>query len=148
MEGSASDEYAPALPFPEVGEQDAYLLYHELESLCQNIPGLQRIRFWMTFSERYLTHLRVLENVGMTAIEPIEINGQSIAPIEFLKAVLPDPASLGPRTKGKTRIGCDITGIKDMVKPSASLFIIAAITRPVIVKWPVRRSVIRPVCRP
>jgi saccharopine dehydrogenase (NAD+, L-lysine-forming) len=101
-------------PFPEVGEQDAYLLYHEeLESLCQNIPGLQRIRFWMTFSERYLTHLRVLENVGMTSIEPIEINGQSIAPIEFLKAVLPDPASLGPRTKGKTCIGCDITGIKD-----------------------------------
>jgi saccharopine dehydrogenase (NAD+, L-lysine-forming) len=101
-------------PFPEVGEQDAYLLYHEeLESLCQNIPGLQRIRFWMTFSERYLTHLRVLENVGMTSIEPIEINGQSIAPIEFLKVVLPDPASLGPRTKGKTCIGCDITGIKD-----------------------------------
>ena len=100
--------------FPEVGEQDAYLLYHEeLESLCKNIPGLQRIRFWMTFSEPYLNHLRVLENVGMTAIEPIEIKGQSIAPIEFLKAVLPDPASLGPRTKGKTCIGCDITGVKN-----------------------------------
>lgn len=100
--------------FPEVGQKDAYLLYHEeLESLCQNIPGLKRIRFWMTFSERYLTHLRVLENVGMTSIEPIDFKGQAIAPIEFLKAVLPDPASLGPRTKGKTCIGCDIVGIKD-----------------------------------
>ncbi len=99
--------------FPEVGPKDAYLLYHEeLESLCQNIPGLKRIRFWMTFSERYLTHLRVLENVGMTSIEPIDFKGQSIAPIEFLKAVLPDPASLGPRTKGKTCIGCDIVGSK------------------------------------
>jgi saccharopine dehydrogenase (NAD+, L-lysine-forming) len=100
--------------FPEVGPKDAYLLYHEeLESLCQNIPGLKRIRFWMTFSERYLTHLRVLENVGMTSIEPIDFKGQAIAPIEFLKAVLPDPASLGPRTKGKTCIGCDIVGTKD-----------------------------------
>jgi len=100
--------------FPIVGEKDAYLLYHEeLESLCQNIKGLKRIRFWMTFSEKYLTHLRVLENVGMTSIEAIEFQGQKIAPIEFLKAVLPDPASLGPRTKGKTCIGCDIVGMKD-----------------------------------
>ena len=100
--------------FPVVGPQDAYLLYHEeIESLCQNIKGLKRIRFWMTFSERYLTHLRVLENVGMTGIEPIQFRGESVAPIEFLKAVLPDPASLGPRTKGKTCIGCDIVGIKD-----------------------------------
>ena len=99
--------------FPEVGPKDAYLLYHEeLESLCQNIPGLKRIRFWMTFSPQYLTHLMVLENVGMTSIKPININGQPIAPIEFLKAVLPDPASLGPRTKGKTCIGCDIVGSK------------------------------------
>lgn len=102
--------------FPVVGPQDAYLLYHEeLESLCQNIPGLQRIRFWMTFSEKYLTHLRVLENIGMTSIEAIDFKGQAIAPIEFLKAVLPDPASLGPRTKGKTCIGCDIVGKKDGV---------------------------------
>jgi saccharopine dehydrogenase (NAD+, L-lysine-forming) len=102
--------------FPVVGPQDAYLLYHEeMESLCQNIPGLQRIRFWMTFSEKYLTHLRVLENVGMTSIEAIEFKGQAVAPIEFLKAVLPDPASLGPRTKGKTCIGCDIVGKKDGV---------------------------------
>lgn len=101
-------------PFPVVGEQDAYLLYHEeLESLSKNIPGLKRIRFWMTFSEKYLTHLRVLENVGMTSIEPIEIQGQSIQPIEFLRQVLPDPASLGSRTQGKTCIGCDITGVKN-----------------------------------
>jgi saccharopine dehydrogenase (NAD+, L-lysine-forming) len=100
--------------FPVVGEQDAYLLYHEeLESLCQNIKGLKRIRFWMTFSQKYLTHLRVLENVGMTSIEPIEVNGVKIAPIEFLSKVLPDPSSLGPRTKGKTCIGCDIVGTKD-----------------------------------
>ena len=100
--------------FPVVGPQDAYLLYHEeLESLVQNIKGLKRIRFWMTFSEKYLTHLRVLENVGMTSIEPVDFQGQKIQPIEFLKAVLPDPAGLGPRTKGKTCIGCDITGKKD-----------------------------------
>lgn len=100
--------------FPVVGKQDAYLLYHEeLESLSKNIPGLKRIRFWMTFSEKYLTHLNVLENIGMTSIEPIEIKGQSIQPIEFLKKVLPDPASLGERTKGKTCIGCDIIGIKE-----------------------------------
>lgn len=100
--------------FPVVGKQDAYLLYHEeMESLSKNIPNLKQIRFWMTFSEKYLTHLKVLENIGMTSIKPIEIKGQSIQPIEFLKAVLPDPASLGPRTKGKTCIGCDITGIKD-----------------------------------
>ncbi|MBT4757870.1 MAG: saccharopine dehydrogenase family protein, partial [Opitutae bacterium] len=92
--------------FPVVGEQDAYLLYHEeLESLCQNIKGLKRIRFWMTFSQKYLAHLKVLENVGMTSIEPIDFKGQKVQPIEFLKAVLPDPASLGPRTKGKTCIG-------------------------------------------
>lgn len=100
--------------FPVIGPKKAYLLYHEeLESLCQNIPGLQRIRFWMTFSDQYLTHLNVLQNVGMTSIEPIEFEGQFISPIQFLKAVLPDPASLGPRTKGKTCIGCDIKGIKD-----------------------------------
>ena len=100
--------------FPVVGKQDAYLLYHEeLESLCQNIKGLKRIRFWMTFSEKYLTHLRVLENVGMTSIKPIEVNGATIAPIEFLRHVLPDPGSLGPRTKGNTCIGCDIVGTKD-----------------------------------
>ena len=100
--------------FPVIGEQDAYLLYHEeMESLCQNIKGLKRIRFWMTFSQKYLTYLKVLENIGMTSIEPIDFKGQKVQPIEFLKAVLPDPASLGPRTKGKTCIGCDILGTKD-----------------------------------
>lgn len=100
--------------FPEIGEKDMYLLHHEeMESLALNIPGIKRIRFFMTFSERYLTHLRVLENVGMTSIEPIDFEGQKIIPLQFLKAVLPDPASLGPRTKGKTNIGCIYTGIKD-----------------------------------
>ncbi len=100
--------------FPQIGEKDIYLLYHEeLESLSQNIKGLEKIRFWMTFSEKYITHLQVLENVGMTSIEPIDFEGRKIQPLKFLKAVLPDPASLGPRTKGKTNIGCVITGTKD-----------------------------------
>ncbi len=109
--------------FPVVGKKDAYLLYHEeMESLCQNIKGLKRIRFWMTFSEKYITHLQVLENIGMTNIEPIDFNGQQIKPIEFLKAVLPDPASLGPRTKGKTCIGCDILGQKDGKKKRVFIY--------------------------
>ncbi|PHV72240.1 saccharopine dehydrogenase [Sporanaerobium hydrogeniformans] len=100
--------------FPEIGEKEMYLLHHEeLESLALNIKGIKRIRFFMTFSEKYLTHLRVLENVGMTSIEPIEYEGKQIVPLQFLKAVLPDPASLGPRTKGKTNIGCIIQGVKD-----------------------------------
>ncbi len=100
--------------YPVVGPKDSYLLYHEeLESLAINIKGLKRIRFFMTFSQNYLTHLRVLENIGMTRIDPIEFQGQKIVPIQFLQAMLPDPASLGPRTKGKTCIGCEITGIKD-----------------------------------
>ena len=109
--------------FPVVGPQDAYLLYHEeMESLCRNIKGLRRIRFWMTFSQKYLTHLKVLENVGMTSIEPIDFRGQKIQPIEFLKEVLPDPASLGPRTKGKTCIGCDIVGYKDGKKKRVFIY--------------------------
>lgn len=100
--------------FDQVGPKDMYLLYHEeLESLAQNITGIKRIRFFMTFGQSYLTHLKVLENVGMTSIEPIEFEGQEIVPLQFLKAVLPDPASLGPRTKGKTNIGNIFTGIKD-----------------------------------
>lgn len=100
--------------FPEIGEKDMYLLHHEeLESLALNIKGIKRIRFFMTFSEKYLTHLKVLENVGMTSIKPIEFEGQQIVPLQFLKAVLPDPASLGPRTKGKTNIGCIFRGTKD-----------------------------------
>jgi saccharopine dehydrogenase (NAD+, L-lysine-forming) len=100
--------------FPEIGEKNMYLLHHEeLESLALNIKGIKRIRFWMTFSDNYINHLKVLENVGMTSIEPIEYEGKQIVPLQFLKAVLPDPASLGARTKGKTNIGCIIQGIKD-----------------------------------
>jgi saccharopine dehydrogenase (NAD+, L-lysine forming) len=99
---------------PEIGPKDVYLLHHEeLESLALNITGIKKIRFWMTFSENYLNHLKVLENVGMTSIEPILFEGKEIAPLQFLKAVLPDPASLGPRTIGKTNIGCIFQGTKD-----------------------------------
>ncbi len=102
--------------FEGVGVRDMYLLYHEeLESLAKHIPGVRRIRFFMTFGESYLTHLRCLQNVGMTSIEPILYQGIEIIPLQFLKAVLPDPASLGPRTKGKTNIGCIFTGKKDGV---------------------------------
>ncbi len=100
--------------FPQIGEKDMYLLHHEeLESLAININGIKRIRFFMTFSQNYLTHLKCLENVGMTSIEPIEYEGKQIVPLQFLKAVLPDPASLGPRTVGKTNIGCIFRGFKD-----------------------------------
>lgn len=98
----------------EIGPKNIYLLYHEeLESLAVNIKGIEKIRFWMTFSDNYLTHLRVLQNVGMTSIEPIEFEGRPIVPLQFLKALLPDPASLGSRTKGKTNIGCIYQGTKD-----------------------------------
>jgi len=97
-----------------VGVKDMYLLHHEeLESLAVNIKGVKRIRFFMTFGQSYLTHLKCLENVGMTSIEPIDFQGQKIIPLQFLKAVLPDPASLGPRTVGKTNIGCIFKGLKD-----------------------------------
>lgn len=110
-------ELKESYDFPQIGPKDIYLLHHEeLESLGLNIKGIKRIRFWMTFSEKYLTHLKVLENVGMTSIEAIEFEGQKIVPLQFLKAVLPDPASLGPRTKGKTNIGCIFQGIKDGVE--------------------------------
>ncbi|MCC6797927.1 MAG: saccharopine dehydrogenase family protein [Candidatus Hydrogenedentes bacterium] len=100
--------------FPECGVKRAYLLYHEeLESLVKHIKGLKRIRFWMTFGESYLTHLRVLQNVGMTRIDPVMYEGREIIPIQFLKTLLPDPASLAPGYKGKTCIGCLIEGVKD-----------------------------------
>lgn len=100
--------------FPIIGPKKAYLLYHEeLESLAKNIKNLKRIRFWMTFSDNYLKHLEVLQNVGMTSIEPVKFGDCEIVPLQFLKALLPDPASLGPRTKGKTCIGCMIEGLKD-----------------------------------
>lgn len=100
--------------FDGVGMKDMYLLHHEeIESLALNIPGIKRIRFFMTFGQSYLTHLKCLEDVGMTSIEPIMYEGKEIVPLQFLKAVLPDPASLGPRTVGKTNIGCIFQGKKD-----------------------------------
>ncbi len=103
--------------FPDgIGPKKIYLMYHEeLESLTKNFRdiGLKQARFWMTFSDNYLKHLEVLQNVGMTRIDPVIYNGQEIVPLQFLKALLPDPASLGPLTKGKTCIGCVIKGTKD-----------------------------------
>jgi len=100
--------------YPGVGPRESYLLYHEeLESLVQNIRGLKRIRFYMTFGQEYITHLRVLQNIGMTRIDPVEFQGQKIVPLQFLKALLPDPASLGATYTGKTSIGCLIKGMKD-----------------------------------
>lgn len=100
--------------FAECGVKDMYLMYHEeLESLVQNIKGLKKIRFWMTFGQQYLTHLRVLENVGMTSIKPVLYEGKEIVPLQFLKAVLPKPEELGENYSGKTNIGCWIEGVKD-----------------------------------
>ncbi|MFZ2446351.1 MAG: saccharopine dehydrogenase family protein [Syntrophobacteraceae bacterium] len=100
--------------FPEIGPREMYLMYHEeLESLVEHIPGLRRIRFWMTFSREYLTHLRVLQNVGMTRIDPVSFQGCEIIPLQFLKALLPDPASLAKNYRGKTNIGCMMEGVKD-----------------------------------
>jgi saccharopine dehydrogenase (NAD+, L-lysine-forming) len=107
--------WSMAYDFPEgIGVKKCFLMYHEeLESLVMHLKGLKRARFWMTFSDQYLTHLQVLENIGMTRIDPVEYQGNSIVPLQFLKAVLPEPASLGPLTKGKTCIGCVMKGIKD-----------------------------------
>jgi len=103
--------------YPGVGERKSFLLYHEeLESLAKNIKGLQRIRFWMTFGESYLKHLEVLQNVGMTRIDEVEFEGHKIVPIKFLKALLPDPASLAAGYSGKTSIGCLCEGVKAGVK--------------------------------
>jgi saccharopine dehydrogenase (NAD+, L-lysine-forming) len=102
------------IDFPEVGVRTGYLLYHEEEeSLVENIPGLKRIRFWMTFGQAYINHLQVLQNVGMTRIDPVEYEGHQIVPLQFLKAVLPDPGSLGTNYTGKTCIGVIFNGIKD-----------------------------------
>jgi saccharopine dehydrogenase (NAD+, L-lysine-forming) len=109
--------------YPEIGVRDSYLIYHEeMESLVQNVPNLKRIRFFMTFSEKYLTHLRVLENIGMTSIKEIDFNGCKIVPLQFLTAILPDPATLGERTKGKTNIGTYITGIKNGKKRTIYIY--------------------------
>jgi saccharopine dehydrogenase (NAD+, L-lysine-forming) len=106
-----------------IGAPNIYLMYHEeLESLATHIPHLKRARFWMSFGDSYLKHLEVLGNVGMTRIDEVEFNGQKIVPIQFLKALLPDPASLGPRTVGKTWIGCQVTGLKDGKEKSVTIY--------------------------
>ncbi|MDO4557882.1 MAG: saccharopine dehydrogenase family protein [Planctomycetia bacterium] len=109
--------------FPQIGPRDMYLLHHEeIESLALNLPGIRRIRFFMTFGQSYLTHLKCLENVGMTSIEPIMYEGRPIVPLQFLRAVLPDPSSLGPRTKGRTNIGCIFQGVKNGQEKSYYLY--------------------------
>jgi saccharopine dehydrogenase (NAD+, L-lysine-forming) len=102
------------LTYPEIGPKESYLIYHEeLESLVKNFPTIKRARFWMTFGQEYLTHLRVIQNIGMAGIEPVMYEGKEIVPIRFLKAVLPDPGGLGENYSGLTSIGCRIKGIKD-----------------------------------
>lgn len=107
-------EFRKMIDYPEVGERASYLLYHEeLESLVQNINGLKRIRFWMTFGDEYIKHMEVLQNIGMTRIDPVTHNGVEIVPIQFLKTLLPEPSSLAEGYTGRTSIGCIMTGIKD-----------------------------------
>lgn len=110
--------------FPDgIGSRKCYLMYHEeLESLALNLKGLKRARFWMTFSDNYLKHLSVLKNVGMTRIDEVEYKGQKIVPIQFLAALLPDPATLGPLTKGKTCIGDVMQGVKDGREKSVYIY--------------------------
>lgn len=103
-----------AINYPEVGDRESYLLFHEeLESLVIHFPEIKRARFWMTFGQAYLTHLQVLQDVGMTRIDPVRFNGMDIIPLEFLKALLPEPGTLGENYSGKTCIGCQVTGIKE-----------------------------------
>ena len=107
-------EIHKSLNYPEIGPKESYLIYHEeLESLVKNYPTLKRARFWMTFGQEYLTHLRVIQNIGMAGIEPVMYNGVEIVPIQFLKAVLPNPGDLGKNYTGWTSIGCRIRGLKD-----------------------------------
>ena len=107
-------EHKRVINYPDIGPRDSYLLYHEeLESLVKNFPTLKRARFWMTFGEEYLTHLRVIQNIGMAGIEPVEHRGQQIIPLEFLKTVLPNPEDLGDNYTGYTSIGCRIRGVRD-----------------------------------
>lgn len=107
-------EIHKTLNYPNVGPKESYLLHHEeLESLVKNYPTIRRARFWMTFGQEYLTHLRVIQNIGMASIKPINYNGMEIVPLQFLKAVLPNPQELGENYEGKTSIGCRIRGLKD-----------------------------------
>ncbi len=118
-EDGAWKEIAPLsvnrmINYPDVGARNSYLLYHEeLESLTKNIPTIKRARFWMTFGEEYIAHLRVLQNVGMTRIDPVMHEGREIIPLQFLKSVLPEPSSLGENYEGETSIGCHVRGLKD-----------------------------------
>lgn len=106
-----------------IGTPNIYLMYHEeLESLAKHIPHLKRARFWMSFGDSYLKYLEVLGNVGMTRIDEVEFNGHKIVPLQFLRTLLPDPASLGPRTKGKTWIGCQVTGVKNGEKKTVVIY--------------------------
>ncbi len=107
-------EHKKMIDYPNIGKRASYLLYHEeLESLVKHFPTIKRARFWMTFGEEYLTHLRVIQNIGMARIDPVRFKGKDIIPLQFLKAVLPDPGSLGDNYSGETSIGCRIKGIKD-----------------------------------
>lgn len=106
-------EIGQMINYPNIGPKKSYLIYHEeLESLVKNFPTLKRARFWMTFGDEYLTHLRVIQNIGMASIEPIVFEGKEIVPLQFLKAVLPDPGELGENYNGETSIGCRIRGVK------------------------------------
>ena len=105
-------EIHKTLTYPNIGERDSYLLYHEeLESLVKNYPSIKRARFWMTFGQEYLTLLRVIQNIGMARIDEVDYNGQKIVPLQFLKAVLPNPQDLGENYHGETSIGCRISGL-------------------------------------
>ena len=134
--------------FDQVGRKDMYLLHHEeIESLAKNLPEVRRIRFFMTFGQSYLTHMKCLENVGMLSTEPVEFEGHKIVPIQFLKALLPDPASLGPRTKGKTNIGCIFTGRRTArTRPTTSTT--SATTRPATARSAARPSATPRACPP
>lgn len=113
IETGALEIHKP-LTYPNIGPKESYLLYHEeLESLTKNYPTLRQARFWMTFGEEYLTHLRVIQNIGMARIDEIDYNGTKIVPLQFLKAVLPNPQDLGENYEGETSIGCRIRGLKD-----------------------------------
>lgn len=107
-------EIKKVLDYPNIGKRDSYILYHEeLESLVKNYPTIKRARFWMTFGQEYLTHLRVIENIGMSRIDPVMYKGVEVVPLNFLKYVLPNPGDLGENYSGETSIGCRIKGIKD-----------------------------------
>ena len=111
------------IAYPNIGVRESYLMYHEeLESLVKNFPTLKRARFWMTFGKDYLIHLKVLQNIGMTSIKPIQYEGKSIQPLQFLKAVLPEPSELGKNYTGETSIGCQITGVKNGEKQTCYIY--------------------------